>query len=133
MIMTTKRKKLLLEKRNRLKPIDETQLKGLHILQGSPDAENEQPATDLLSPGRPVVLPPVVDPAHMPKVKVPFEMPSIDHSKQRLRLQNIIDNSSQALIDSNISLTGGKGLFAKIPKTMSFVGGIPGMPNFSET
>ena len=34
MIMTTKRKKLLLEKRNRLKPIDETQLKGLHILNG---------------------------------------------------------------------------------------------------
>jgi hypothetical protein len=60
-------------------------------------------------------------------------MPTIDHNKQRLRLQNIIDNSSQALIDSNLSLTGGKGLFSKIPKTMSFVGGIPGMPNFSDT
>lgn len=34
MIMTTKRKRLLLEKRNRLKPIDETQLKGLQLLNG---------------------------------------------------------------------------------------------------
>ena len=36
MIMTTKRKRLLLEKR-RLKPIDETQLKGLGLLGGGED------------------------------------------------------------------------------------------------
>jgi hypothetical protein len=52
MIMTTKRKKLLLEKRNRLKPIDETQLKSLHILNG---AENEDETNDLLSPTRPIL------------------------------------------------------------------------------
>ena len=125
MIMTTKRKKLLLEKRNRLKPIDETQLKSLHILQGgSPDGENEKPPIDMLSPSRPV-LPPVVDPMHMPKVKAPFEMPSIDHTKQRLRLHNIIENTNQALGDLSATMGSGKGLFAKVPKTMSFIGGMP--------
>lgn len=82
MIMTTKRKKLLLEKRNRLKPIDETQLKGLQLLQGQEEGEPE--TVDITSPRGP--LPPVPDISHMPKVKAPFEMPSIDHSKQRLKL-----------------------------------------------
>lgn len=62
--MTTKRKRLLLEKRNRLKPIDETQLKGLHTLRGqtSPeglDEEADNDKLDLLSPSRPLILPPV--------------------------------------------------------------------------
>ncbi len=86
--MTTKRKKLLLEKRNRLKPIDETQLKSLHILNnGSPEQE-EGAALDFLSPTRPVVLPPMgtVDPVHMPKIKTPFEIPQIDHDRQRAKL-----------------------------------------------
>ena len=56
MIMTTKRKKLLLEKRNRLKPIDETQLKSLHILNDGIDDEKAQNA---LSPTR-ATLPPVL-------------------------------------------------------------------------
>lgn len=103
MIMTTKRKKLLLEKRNRLKPIDETQLKSLHILQGTAeeDCEKSAAALDMISPTR-ATLPPVggePDFTHMPKVKSPFEMPSIDHTKQRLKLQNIIESASQVLID----------------------------------
>jgi len=52
MIMTTKRKKLLLEKRNRLKPIDESQLKGLHILNNEEDDDKVSPL-DLVSPTRP--------------------------------------------------------------------------------
>ena len=58
MIMTTKRKRLLLEKR-RLKPIDETQLKGLQLLNGGTDGEEMSPEdNDLVSPSRPI-LPPV--------------------------------------------------------------------------
>jgi len=50
MIMTTKRKRLLLEKR-RLKPIDETQLKGLQLLNGGADGEEMSPEdNDLVSP-----------------------------------------------------------------------------------
>lgn len=117
MIMTTKRKKLLLEKRNRLKPIDETQLKSLHILNSG--EQEEGTAIELLSPTRPVVLPPMgtVDPTHMPKVKTPFEIPQIDHDKQRARLQNIIESASTALID----VGKGGGSFAKMPKTMRFI------------
>ena len=40
--MTTKRKRLLLEKR-RLKPIDETQLKGLDLLKGNGEADELSP------------------------------------------------------------------------------------------
>ena len=55
----------------------------------------------------------------MPKLKTPFEMPSIDHTKQRLRLQNIIDSASTSLGDLGFP----KSLaFAKVPKTMSFIG-----------
>jgi hypothetical protein len=58
MIMTTKRKRLLLEKR-RLKPIDETQLKGLQLLNGGVDGDEVSPQeNDFVSPSRPI-LPPV--------------------------------------------------------------------------
>lgn len=60
-------------------------------------------------------------------------MPSIDHTKQRLRLQNIIDSASTALVDlsgtattfkpANLNLVG-PGVFSKVPKTMHFVVGI---------
>lgn len=58
MIMTTKRKRLLLEKR-RLKPIDETQLKGLQLLNGGVEGEEVSPQeNDFVSPSR-TILPTV--------------------------------------------------------------------------
>ncbi len=137
MIMTTKRKRLLLEKRNRLKPIDETQLKSLHILNSDVDGD-QQTMNDLLSPTRAVFQPATSgeqahSAVHMPKIKAPFEMPSIDHTKQRLKLQNIIDSASN-LMDlssgttanfkpANLGLVG-PGVFSKVPKTMSFPAGM---------
>jgi hypothetical protein len=37
----------------------------------------------------------------MPKIKSGFEMPSIDHSKQRMKLQNMLDQASQSMKEGN--------------------------------
>jgi hypothetical protein len=54
----------------------------------------------------------------MPKIKSGFEMPSIDHTKQRMKLQNMLDHASQSMKEGNFPLSkitqnGGNGLGKK--------------------
>ena len=123
--MTTKRKKLLLEKRNRLKPIDESQLKGLHILNKEEEDDKVSPL-DLVSPTRPAFQPAEVhsaSAAHMPKIKTPFEMPTIDSQRQRFKITNMMDVDVSGSNFKPAKGLIGPGLYGKVPRTMSFAPG----------
>lgn len=59
----------------------------------------------------------------MPKIKAPFEMPTIDHSKQRMKLSGVLEGGSSSVRDGNFPGLGKVSAFGgKIPKTMSFAG-----------
>jgi hypothetical protein len=65
----------------------------------------------------------------MPKIKSsPFEIGSIDHSKQRMRLNNMME-SLPNLSETNFP---GLGKTVKLPKTMGFNTGGSGLPLIRE-
>jgi len=71
----------------------------------------------------------------MPKIKTPFEMPAIDHQRQRFKIANMMDVDVSG---SNFKPAKGliaPGLYGKVPKTMSFAPGQPldGSPGGEET